>query len=768
MGVFEETRFRNRLSETGPVDSALRLLPLRAFEARTSACKAFEPSLDEEIVMQVRLQPQGFGFIIAGLCTALLMFSGVASAQLDKQETKCANSINKGAAKVAKAQAGDNNACIKNYGKGKILSAEDCITSDPKGKVAKAISKIKTGDCSGAPSFLPGLETSSGTIGTIMRAKDLDLIHDIFGTDLDVFIVDAGVDKAGAGCQAAVAKAAGKCQDAKLGSFNSCKKDKLKAGDTDIDACLGSGTGGIPDGKGKIAKKCGGDFGLAKKCTGTTSPLDALIPGCAPGVTAACIDQKIECRVCRALNALDGLNRNCDEFDDGVENGSCSIITRGPYLQMPGPDQMLVVWHTEVSLADPTVEYGTTQALGTPVIGNSVPATDPNGLPNHFKHTVQLSGLTPNTKYFYSAGSAEGAFTTSPPHGTVQPVRIWTFGDSGYWPGIAFSICCPENHEPNAYEKTRNAYYDYAGGGDVNAAADATDVMLYLGDNAYTFGDDVTYQKVFFGPPQLQAWLQLQPFFSAAGNHEGAAVGFDSVDQTGEYFDMFYFPQANELGTNGVASGSEAYYSFDYANIHFVILDSEEHIENPDPNAFATAAMLTWLENDLLATTADWIIAAWHRPPYSKGIAHDSDIETNEIGMREDIVPVLEDHGVDLVLSGHSHTYERSGLLDGHYGFSASFNAGTHFLDPGDGDPNGDGAYAKPTAGQGPHEGTVYVVAGSPADVRNFNPGPHPAMLRSLEEIGTAVIEVEGDTLVGKFINGSGTISDTFQIDKGP
>ena len=77
------------------------------------------------------------------------------------------------------------------------------------------------------------------------------------------------------------------------------------------------------------------------------------------------------------------------------------------------------------------------------MIGNSVPATDPNGLPNHFKHTVQLSGLTPNTKYFYSAGSAEGAFTTSPPHGTVQPVRIWTFGDSGYWPGIAFSICCP-------------------------------------------------------------------------------------------------------------------------------------------------------------------------------------------------------------------------------------------------------------------------------------------------------------------------------------
>ncbi|MCZ6570120.1 MAG: metallophosphoesterase, partial [Deltaproteobacteria bacterium] len=90
------------------------------------------------------------------------------------------------------------------------------------------------------------------------------------------------------------------------------------------------------------------------------------------------------------------------------------------------------------------------------------------------------------------------------------------------------------------------------------------------------------------------------------------------------------------------------------------------------------------------------------------------------------------------------------------------------FLDGGDGDPNGDGAYAKATTGQGPHEGTVYIVAGSPADVRIFSPGPHPAMLVSLENLGTAVIEVDGNTLVGKFINESGTILDTFQIEKGP
>ncbi len=256
------------------------------------------------------------------LVLALFLLPGLASAQeLDKQETKCANSVNKGAAKVAKAQTKVIKGCFKAGG-----AVEACILTDPDGKVAKAISKIKTSDCTGgaAPSFLLGLETSQSAIGDIMIQKDLDLTHDIFGTDLDDSIVTKADDKAGNKCQATVQKNAGKCQDEKLKIFNKCKKNALKAGNTDILACMGgTGTGGIPDPDGKITKKCGGDFGLAKKCS--LANVDALIPGCAPGVDAACIDQKIECRVCLALNALDGLNRNCDLFDNGVLDGSCDV-----------------------------------------------------------------------------------------------------------------------------------------------------------------------------------------------------------------------------------------------------------------------------------------------------------------------------------------------------------------------------------------------------------------------------------------------------------
>ena len=441
---------------------------------------------------------------------------------------------------------------------------------------------------------------------------------------------------------------------------------------------------------------------------------------------------------------------------------NAQTITRGPYLQMPGPDRMLVVFHTNSAIVS-EVQYGTTVALGSTTLGTSVAATG-----GGFKHTIQLTGLSPSTKYFYTVGSQSGgplttagvdfAFSTSPPHGTVQPIRIWTFGDSGYWPGRAGGA------DPSAYLHTRQAYYDYVTGGDVNDAADATDLMLFLGDNAYGIGNDATYQSVFFNPPALQSFLQRQPFFSAVGNHEGISAGFDSIAQTGDYFDMFYFPKAKELGTNGVASGSEAYFSFDYGNIHFVFLNSEENIENIGTTG---AAMLTWLEADLLATTSDWIIAAWHRPPYSKGAFHDSDLEANEIAMREEIVPVLEDYGVDVVISGHSHTYERSFLLDGHYGNSASLDA-SHVLDSGDGDPSGDGSYFKATSGQAPHEGTVYIVAGSAADLRTFVPvSGHPAMQKKLLSYGTEVLEVDGNVLVGRFIDEAGTIRDLFRIEKG-
>ena len=126
-----------------------------------------------------------------------------------------------------------------------------------------------------------------------------------------------------------------------------------------------------------------------------------------------------------------------------------------------------------------------------------------------------------------------------------------------------------------------------------------------------------------------------------SGNHDGYTA--DSASQTGPYYDIFSLPRPGEAG--GLASGTEAYYSFDYANIHFICLESFE------TNRSTSGPMLTWLRNDLASTTQPWIVAFFHHPPYSKG-SHDSDTEIELKEMRQNALPILENAGVDLVLSG--------------------------------------------------------------------------------------------------------------------
>jgi hypothetical protein len=279
------------------------------------------------------------------LLLAFFLFPhGEASAQVQsKTQQNCLNELNKNFSKVAKAQGGDINSCIKNAGKGKLgtQTIEQCIISDPKRKVEKATGKALNkggpdGKCpeSDPPDFGA---TDPNTANGVAVEKELGLIHWIFGSDLDsgVILTD-GSD--GAKCQAALVKDVFKCQDTKLKAYNDCKKNRLSGKEPPQvtsaqelqDACLGTGTAGIPDGKGKIKGKCETKLGddVGKKCGGGLD-LDALFPGCAGDPLAECLDQKVECLACLALNAIDWLNRDCDLFDDASPNGSCPTTFLG-------------------------------------------------------------------------------------------------------------------------------------------------------------------------------------------------------------------------------------------------------------------------------------------------------------------------------------------------------------------------------------------------------------------------------------------------------
>jgi hypothetical protein len=210
-----------------------------------------------------------------------------------------------------------------------------------------------------------------------------------------------------------------------------------------------------------------------------------------------------------------------------------------------------------------------------------------------------------------------------------------------------------------------------------------------VGDISQSQGSDPQYQVEFFDVyPEM---LRKTVIWPTMGNHDASQSS--SYDLTGPYYENFSMPADGEAG--GLPSGTEAYYSFDHANIHFVVLNSQDVERTPG------SPMLDWMAADLASTDKDWIIAYFHHPVYSKG-PHDSDNPTGDDPeleeMREYALPVLEDYGVDLVLAGHSHVYERSFLVDGHYGTSDTLEP-YMVLDGGDGQEDGDGAYEKPLRG---------------------------------------------------------------------
>jgi hypothetical protein len=147
------------------------------------------------------------------------------------------------------------------------------------------------------------------------------------------------------------------------------------------------------------------------------------------------------------------------------------------------------------------------------------------------------------------------------------------------------------------------------------------------------------------------------------------------------------------------------------------------------------------------------------------------------IDMRETVLPILEAGGVDVVLSGHSHNYERSYLLDGAYGYGTSPNFATpslntlladgHILDAGDGDPSGIGAYQKNSGGIS-HNGAVYVVTGHGGHNLASTLGNHPVMALVDRAYGSVLLDISGSTLRMRNLRSGGPITDTVAIQKSP
>jgi len=446
-----------------------------------------------------------------------------------------------------------------------------------------------------------------------------------------------------------------------------------------------------------------------------------------------------------------------------LQNAISQTIVRGPYLQSLTSSGIKVKWRTD-SAADSRVYYGTDTLNLTLFADDAANVTD---------HTVLLSGLQPYTTYYYSIGTTSqvlagpGAlyrFKTAPLPGAVQPYRFWAIGDFG---------------KGNQQQRdVLNSYLNYTG-------TAHTDMWLWLGDNAYDNGSDAQYQTKIFDV--YKDIMKYMPFYPCPGNHDYESVcapltcPVDPRNHSGPYFDIIDVPVNGEAG--GVASGYELYYSFDYGNIHFISLNSElGSSSNPNydwngvynANNFSNSPVRQWLINDLSNTNRSvtpWVIAYFHQVPYSKG-SHDSDDwwEFYMKAMRDNYLPLLEQYGVDLVVTGHSHVYERSYLLRGFYGSqyptSSTFNKNIHVVDTSSGKFSLGEPYYKNMDGDSAHWGTVYVVAGNSGSIEPGAALNHPAMYFGDDDCGSFIIEVNGMRLDGKYLRRDGTIPDEFTIIK--
>jgi len=374
--------------------------------------------------------------------------------------------------------------------------------------------------------------------------------------------------------------------------------------------------------------------------------------------------------------------------------------------------------------------------------------------------------------------TAEHTFRTAPTVGTTKKTRIWVLGDHGTDP-------------PNTLRQDSviTSFRNYV----QQNALEPMDLWLWLGDNAYDGGRDVEYQVSVFDKTRARYdWMfRKTPFFSTPGNHEYYYPGGTSTrtptnraNHDIDYYKVVDHFKNAEAG--GEPSGTERYYSFNYSNIHFVSLDTWGTDTLYGTDAAAQASILAlgtkqrnWLRRDLTKAQADpalhWIIVFTHMPPYTAG-THNSDTETDLKAVRQNLVPILDSFRVDLVMTGHSHNYERSRLMREHYSTSNTFDKNIHtpFLGSNaqgsgryDGSANSCFYYKHSSAPK--NEGIIYVVngAGGRGEYQHNSQWPLPAIMQSASHTGGSMyLEVNGKRLDAKYIGGTGQVIDKFTIIK--
>ncbi len=280
-----------------------------------------------------------------------------------------------------------------------------------------------------------------------------------------------------------------------------------------------------------------------------------------------------------------------------ADGGAPASIVKGPYLQQVTSDSVTIMWETDVA-ADSRVDYGT-------VLPEESSVYDPAPVT---LHKVVLPKLDAGATYVYrvTSGGAvgpTGSFMAAPP--ASQPFRFVVYGDSRTFPATHVQVV-------------------------QNIMADVPALVFNTGDLVGGGRDYSIWQPEFFEP--LRDLMMTVPVVPVLGNHEYAGSG------PLWFFYFFDLPLR------------DGWWAMTYGNTRFIGLDT---------NAAYTAGSRQndWLMREFASApyhSATWHVVIFHHPPFSRTTAY-----SDNIILRSYLVPLLEQHGVDVAFQGHSHAYER-------------------------------------------------------------------------------------------------------------
>ncbi|MDH5393685.1 MAG: metallophosphoesterase family protein [Gammaproteobacteria bacterium] len=397
--------------------------------------------------------------------------------------------------------------------------------------------------------------------------------------------------------------------------------------------------------------------------------------------------------------------------------------SREPYIQSLSSNSVVIRWQSDAQVkARLELRNGINHAISEQHEKSAKTA-----------HEMRFKQLQPATRYYYRIyqnqklyrGGDEYWFETAPDNTSDAPIRIWLMGNSGQMGDGLKAVKQAMSGWLSQHQRQGQS---------------ALNMIISSGDNGDENGSHQGYQAGLFSVHQDV--LKNYVYWPVYGEHDASGWSF---------YNIFSLPEAADSG--GVASGTERYYSVDYGPLHLIFLDSH------DGGYRADDKMISWLKADLKNNKQKWLLAFMHHPPYTRG-SHNSndpkDSANRMFNMRKRVVPVLEQASVDLVVSGYSHSYERSYLLDCHYGVSSAFKPES-ILQKGP-------KFNKPLLRQ-PHQGSVYIVLGSSADAV-AGPFDHPVMAVSAAKLGSMVLDIEKHKLTARFIDEQAQVVDQFEINK--